>query len=74
MVGRVIVQELDWSIPEQYEIVNPPFDYILAADCVYHEEIVESFLRTVLAVTHSKSTGWLMLLAFQLNCCMLCHI
>ncbi|KAL3140651.1 hypothetical protein ABBQ32_005217 [Trebouxia sp. C0010 RCD-2024] len=56
MVGHVTVQELDWSIPDHYAAVNPPFDYALAADCVYHEQIVEDFLRTVLAVTHSKST------------------
>ena len=61
MVGHVTVQELDWSIPDQYETVDSPFDYVLAADCVYHEQIVEDFLRTVLAVTHSKSTGWLLL-------------
>lgn len=57
MVGHVTVQELDWSNPDHYSAVNPPFDYALAADCVYHEQIVEDFLRTVLAVTHSKSTG-----------------
>ena len=57
MVGHVKVQELDWSMPAQYATVGPPFDYVLAADCVYHEQIVEDFLRTVLAVTHSKSIG-----------------
>ena len=55
--GHVAVQELDWSNLEHYAPVNPPFDYVLAADCVYHEQIVEDFLRTVLAMTHSKSTG-----------------
>ncbi|KAL0051972.1 hypothetical protein WJX82_005622 [Trebouxia sp. C0006] len=54
--GHVAVQELDWSNLEHYAPVNPPFDYVLAADCVYHEQIVENFLRTVLAMTHSKST------------------
>lgn len=57
MVGHVTVQELDWSIPDHYSAVSPPFDFVLAADCVYHEHIVEDFLRTVLAVTHNKSTG-----------------
>lgn len=57
MVGHVTVQELDWSIPDQYSAVIPPFDYVLAADCVYHEHIIEDLLRTVLAVTHSKSIG-----------------
>lgn len=64
MVGHVTVQELDWSNPNHYSTVNPPFDYVLAADCVYHEQIVEDFLRTVLAVTHSKSTGLFLFLAF----------
>ena len=57
MAGHVKVQELDWSNPSHYGLVGPPCDYVLAADCVYHEHIVEDFLRTVLAVTHSKSTG-----------------
>ena len=75
MVGRVTVQELDWSIPDQYSAVNPPFDYVLAADCVYHEHIVEDLLRTVLAVTHSKSTGRLLSLhPFQsIACISHCH-
>ena len=57
MVGHVTVQELDWSVPEHYSAATPPFDYVLAADCVYHEHIIEDLLRTVLAVTHSKSIG-----------------
>lgn len=57
MVGHVTVQELDWSIPDHYSAVIPPFDYVLAADCVYHEHIIEDLLRTVLAVTHNKSIG-----------------
>ena len=57
MAGNVTVQELDWSNPSHYELAGPPFDYVLAADCVYHEHSVEGFLRTVLAATHSKSTG-----------------
>lgn len=66
MVGRVTVQELDWSVPDHYSAVIPPFDYVLAADCVYHEHIIEDLLRTVLAVTHSKSIGrfWSLLGSF----------
>lgn len=75
MVGHVTVQELDWSTPDQYSAVSPPFDYVLAADCVYHEHIVEDFLRTVLAVTHTKSTGsFLSLHPFESSACMSCSI
>lgn len=36
-VGRVGVLELDWSNKEHYAGLAPPYDYILAADCVYSE-------------------------------------
>ncbi len=67
MVGHVTVQELDWSNCNHYQLVRPPFDYVLAADCVYHEQIVEDFLRTVLAMIHQKSTGQAMFLAGALH-------
>lgn len=56
-MGDVTVQELDWTQTDQYATLHPPFDFVLAADCVYHEGITLHFLLTVLAVTHSKSTG-----------------
>lgn len=37
MAGQVDVHELDWAQPEQYAAFVPPYDYILAADCVYSE-------------------------------------
>lgn len=56
-VGSVSVAELDWENPAHYEAVGGPFDFVLAADCVYRERLVEDLLRTVLAVTTHKSTG-----------------
>ena len=37
VVGKVDVKELDWAQPQQYAAFQPPYDYILAADCVYSE-------------------------------------
>jgi hypothetical protein len=61
-VGSVGVAELDWSVPQHAPAAGGPFDVVLAADCVYHEEIVEEFLRTVLAIVDQRSTGGLRLL------------
>ncbi|KAK9812794.1 hypothetical protein WJX72_003942 [[Myrmecia] bisecta] len=54
-VGKLTVQELDWAEPKHYAAVQPPYDFVLAADCVYHEQLVEDLLRTLLAVTDAKS-------------------
>jgi len=53
--GTVQVRELDWYQPDQVLPLNPPFDYVIAADCIYHEHIVEQFHRTVMDVTNDKS-------------------
>lgn len=36
-VGATSVASLDWSDPSCYSHFTPPYDYILAADCVYSE-------------------------------------
>ena len=51
------VQELDWTQPEQFAATDPPFDFVLAADCVYHEELLEHFFAAVMAVVSAKTTG-----------------
>ena len=59
-LGKVTVRELDWSQPEHFAAACPPYDFILAADCVYHEELVKNFFETVLAMVTLKSTGTLL--------------
>ena len=56
-VGRIRVQPLDWSAEEKLATVDPPYDYVLAADCVYHEHHVDDLLDTILRLTDPKSTG-----------------
>ncbi|GMH33697.1 hypothetical protein BSKO_01531 [Bryopsis sp. KO-2023] len=55
-VGRISVAELDWTNREQCSSLEVPFDYVLAADCVYHENHLHDFLATILAITDNKST------------------
>ncbi|KAK9868374.1 hypothetical protein WJX84_008776 [Apatococcus fuscideae] len=55
-LGAVSVQELDWTRPEQYATLAPPYDFVLAADCVYHEELVQNFFDAVLAMVSLKTT------------------
>jgi protein N-lysine methyltransferase METTL21D len=56
-VGSMTVEELDWQKPETFANVQGPFDYILAADCVYNEDLVHDLLKVVLLYCGSKTTG-----------------
>ena len=56
VAGHVSVAELDWANPEHYPPLNPPFDYVIAADCVYNELAVPHFLNAVLAMTGPRTS------------------
>ncbi|PNH06976.1 Methyltransferase-like protein 21D, partial [Tetrabaena socialis] len=56
--GSVVVAELDWTQVAQATTppLHPPYDFVLAADCIYHETLTEHFHRTVMDITNDKST------------------
>lgn len=58
VAGSVTVEELDWSQPEHYSkpALAPPFDFVLAADCVYSETAVPHFLNAVLAMCGRRTS------------------
>lgn len=45
-VGSCRVASLDWADPACYAAFQPPYDFILAADCVYSELAGEACLLT----------------------------
>lgn len=55
-VGHVEVKALDWSRPEQRDLEGGPWDFILAADCIYHEHIIVGLLKTCLVLCSPKTT------------------
>jgi predicted nicotinamide N-methyase len=65
IVGSVDIKELDWSNEATYTQFKPPYDYIIAADCVYGEAAVEPFLRTVLQMANKKTV---VLIANEMRC------
>ena len=69
MVGLAVVSPFDWTKDEDYpDEAEPKADFVLAADCVYHEELIPHLLRAVQAVVHKKSTGALRV------CWLLCYV
>lgn len=56
-LATVDVCELDWLKPEQWTSAGGPFDYVLAADCVYEEGLVEHLVSVVEAVASPRATG-----------------
>lgn len=57
VIGSVKVVELDWSSDNKLDAVVPPYDFVIAADCIYHESHIPDFLDTILKLTNPKSTG-----------------
>jgi hypothetical protein len=55
VTGKVSVAELDWANKSHYDALNPPFDYVIAADCVYSEIAVPHFLNAVQSMAGPKS-------------------
>jgi hypothetical protein len=54
----VSVAELDWTQRQHYAALSPPpFDYVLAADCIYHETLLRHLYRVMLAITNERSTS-----------------
>ena len=63
------ISEFDWTKDEDYpDEAESKADFVLAADCVYHEELIPHLLRAVQAVVHKKSTGALRV------CWLLCYV
>ncbi|KAK2076870.1 hypothetical protein QBZ16_005098 [Prototheca wickerhamii] len=54
-VGPTKVLLLDWADQESYAAVGGPFDFVVAADCVYAELAVPRFLATVVAMSTAKT-------------------
>lgn len=57
--GKVKVAQLYWGNLNQIEALKPPFDFILATDVVYLENIVQPFLSTLCALAQPSSVIFL---------------
>eukprot|EP00884_Botryococcus_braunii_P013363 jgi/Botrbrau1/22027/Bobra.0024s0041.1 len=54
--GSFTVAELDWEDRGTWVHVQGPFDFILAADCIYNEALTQHFLHTVLEFCGPRTT------------------
>ncbi|XP_031389423.1 protein-lysine methyltransferase METTL21D [Punica granatum] len=55
-LGSIQVAELDWGNGDHIKAIHPPFDYIIGTDIVYAEQLLEPLLRTMTALSGSKTT------------------
>ena len=47
MLGKIKTAQLVWGNGKQIDDLKPPFDFIIAADVVYLEEIVDPLIETM---------------------------
>jgi len=50
---HLVVKKLLWG--ESVEDLEPPFDVIIASECIYYEELVEPLLTTIDNLSSSKT-------------------
>ncbi|KAH7442622.1 hypothetical protein KP509_03G096900 [Ceratopteris richardii] len=63
-VGKVKIAQLYWGNANQIAVTKPPFDFIIATDVVYLENIVEPLLATFCALAGPSS---IILLGYQIR-------
>jgi len=57
------VQELFWGSTMDPSLIETPFDYIIASDCIYLEHTFETLLKTMLSLSDSRQTN--IIVAYQ---------
>ncbi|GLJ37870.1 hypothetical protein SUGI_0770420 [Cryptomeria japonica] len=62
--GRVKISQLYWNNEKQIQVLKPPFDFIIATDVVYLENIVEPLIFTMNALAGPSSV---ILLGYQIR-------
>eukprot|EP00850_Spirogloea_muscicola_P013073 SM000087S23355 [mRNA] locus=s87:265381:268142:+ [translate_table: standard] len=55
-VGTVEVAELQWGNEKHIAAANGPYDYIVATDVAYNEQLVEPLVDTILSLSTSSTT------------------
>eukprot|EP00250_Pteridium_aquilinum_P006140 c16113_g1_i2 orf=68-754(+) len=63
-LGKVKISQLYWGNAAQIAALKPPFDFIIATDVVYIENIVEPLLSTICALAGPSSV---ILLGYQIR-------
>eukprot|EP00210_Caulerpa_lentillifera_P000716 g693.t1 len=57
-IGKIEICELDWISENKLANVEPPpYDVVLATDCIYHENHMEYLLDTILQLTDHRSSS-----------------
>jgi hypothetical protein len=62
--GKVKVAQLYWGNQKQIEALKPPFDYVIAGDVVYLENIVQPLLETMSALAGPETV---IILGYQIR-------
>lgn len=55
LTGNVLVQRLEWASAEDLALLEPPYDVVIAGDCLYEEACIAPLLQTMWALAGPKT-------------------
>ena len=51
LAGKAFVRRLEWDCAEELALFEPPYDVVIAGDCLYEEACITPLLKTMWALS-----------------------
>lgn len=51
LAGKAFVRRLEWDCAEELARLEPPYDVVIAGDCLYEEACISPLLKTMWALS-----------------------
>lgn len=51
LAGKAFVRRLEWDCAEELALFEPPYDVVVAGDCLYEEACILPLLKTMWALS-----------------------
>lgn len=51
LAGKALVRRLEWDCAEELALFEPPYDVVIAGDCLYEEACISPLLKTMWALS-----------------------
>lgn len=64
LAGKASVRRLQWDCAAELAVLEPPYDVVIAGDCLYEEACISPLLRTMWALAGPETEARCVLLPY----------